>query len=110
MFRKILSVTVAAATAILDYDLLQNVVGKKDSRTRRLIGIAFCGSAAAADCAIELLVDSVSVGYLHNVATGWPTRDHLFPVNITIPGNSDFTVRVADAAATNPVNLILLFA
>ncbi len=107
--KQILDVTVAAATAVLNYDLLTGVVGKRDSSPRRLYGIGVCGSTAAGDCAIDVVVNAIPVATKYNVATGWPTKDHIMPCNIYVPGDSELSLQVVDAPATNPINVTMLF-
>ncbi len=107
--KQILDVTVAAATAVLTYDLLKDVVGKRDSSPRRLYGVGVCGSTAAGDCAIDVVVNSIPVATKYNVATGWPTKDHIMPCSVYVPGDADLALIVVDAPATNPINVTLLF-
>ena len=103
------SVSVAAATAALDADLLAGNTNKQSSAPRRLRGAALAGSAAALDTKVEIFKGSVKVGELYNSATGAPTRDHLFPIGSHILPNEEIQVLVKDAAATNPINLLLDF-
>ena len=107
--KQILDVTVLAATAVLNYDLLTGVVGKRDSAPRRMIGIGVCGSAAGGDCAIDVVVNAVPVATKYNITTGWPTKDHIMPCNIYVPGDSELSLQVVDAPLTNPINVTMLF-
>ncbi len=107
--KQVLEVAVAAATAILGYDLLTGVVGKRESSPRRLIGVGICGSTAAGDAAVDVNVNSIPVATMYNLATGWRTKDRISPVNISVPGDSELALLVVDAPATNPLNAVLIF-
>ncbi len=107
--KQVLEATVAFGTAVLGYDLLTGVVGKRESSGRRLIGVGLCGGTAAGDCAMDVNVNSVPVATLFNLATGWPTKDHILPVNILVPGDSELALLVTDAAPANAMNAVLLF-
>jgi len=102
-------VSVAAATAVLGADLMNGSVFKQSTNRRYLRGVALAGSAAAGDTKIELLKGSVRIAEVFNVTTGFPTRDHLFPVGEWIDANDEITATVTDAAATNPINMLLDF-
>ncbi len=103
-------VSVAAAVAVLGSDLLAGNVFKQSRSRRYLRGVALAGSAAAGDAKVEILKGSVKIGEVFNVATGFPTRDHLFPVGEWIEAHDEITAQVVDAPATNPLNLLLDFA
>lgn len=100
-------VSIAAATAVLGYDLAQNQPWKTAGRPRRLRGMALTGSAAAGDAAVRVLVGMAEVARKYNTTTGFPTRDHLVPVDALVPGGVPITVEVIDAPLTNPLNLLL---
>lgn len=103
------AVSVAAATAALEYDLLRDNRFKQSGRRRYLRGAALAGSAAALDTKVELYRGGTLLAELYNTATGAPTRDHLFPVGAWIPQNEELIAKVADAPATNAINLLLDF-
>ena len=63
-------VEVAAATAVVGYDLIQNHVNNRVPSARVIDGIALVGSAAAGDTVIELMVNNKSEGMFSNTATG----------------------------------------
>lgn len=107
--KQILEVTVAAATAVLAYDLLKDVVGKRDSSPRTLIGIGLAGSAVAGDAAVDIMVNSIPVATLYNLVLAWPTKDHILPCNIFVPGDAELAAVVVDAPVTSPLNLVLIF-
>ncbi len=103
-------VSIAAATAVVDYDLLTDAVFKSAARGRRLIAAGLRGSAAAGDTEVRLTVGAVQVGKLFNDATGFPNRDAMFRIGAGVPGNTDVHAYVVDAPSTNPINLALDFA
>ena len=101
-------VSVAAATAVVGYDLFRDQTWRVSSRARRLKGLAVAGSAAAGDTAIDLYVDRYHVGKFYNLATGWPTMDHMVPLKgNAVPPGATVAAIVADAASTNPINVII---
>ncbi len=102
-------VSVPAATAVLNYDAMTGSVFKQSTQRRYLRGVACAGSAAAGDSKVEIYKGSVKVGEIFNAATGFPTRDHLFPVGEWIEPNDEIAAKITDAAATNPLNLLLDF-
>ena len=100
-------VSVAAATAVLGYDLARDQVWKTSGVDRVLTGIACAGSAAAADTKFDVMIDTVKIGEVYNTATGFPTQDHYFEFDNYIPAGSGISLIVTDAASTNPINVIL---
>jgi len=101
-------VSVAAAVAILDADVFTGEVWARSPQPRTLNGIACMGSAAAGDTIIEVNIDEVRVGNFFNITTGFPTMDHLLPLEaLFVPGGSQLRGIVRDAATTNPINLIV---
>lgn len=101
-------VSVAAATAVLGYDLLTNSIYKRSGSNRILRGAALTGSAAAGDSKIDLYIDVVKIADIYNVTTGFPTKDHFFPLgDLPVPAGSDISAIVTDAPGTNPLNLLL---
>jgi len=102
--------SVAAATAVVGYDLATGTIWQQQSVDRALTGFALTGSAAAGDTKVDLYVDTVKVGEYYNTVTGFPTMDHLKPVDrIFVPAGSLLHIYVTDAAATNPINGILMW-
>lgn len=102
-------VSVAAATAVVDYNLLGNSPHRQSSAPRRLRAVALCGSAAAGDTRIAVSVNQREIAAIFNSTTGFPTRDHLKGVGENIPPNAEISAIVTDAPATNPLNLLLEF-
>lgn len=102
-------VSIAAATAILGYDLCQNTPWQTSPRARRIVGIALTGSAAALDTHVKILVGTDQVGDAYNAATGAPTKDHMFRIGALVPAGESVHAFVDDAPATNPINLVVDF-
>ena len=101
-------VSVLAADAVVNYDCFANQTWRVSAKTRKLRGLAVAGSTAAGDCAVDLFVDQYKVGRFYNLAAGWPTMDHMVPLrgNLVPPG-ATISCIVTDAAAANPLNIIL---
>jgi len=97
-------VSIAAATAVVGYDLASNTTWKTSSFNRRIIAAGMAGSAAALDTKVDIFVGNVKVGDLYNSALGAPNRDAMFRVGFTVPAGSPIAVLVTDAPATNPIN------
>lgn len=102
-------ISVAAATAVVGYDLLTNRPDIATSGVRRVLrALALTGSAAAGDSAIDVKVANRTVATLYNTATGFPTNDaSKFDTAYNVPGGSPVSVIVIDAPATNPLNLLI---
>lgn len=96
--------SVAAATAVLEYDLMP-VKYRQSSRPRLVKTFALTGSGAAGDTIVEMSKGKIPLGSKYNSATGFPTRDHTFPINEHIPANDEISLIVKDAPVTNPINL-----
>lgn len=100
--------SVAAATAILGYDLARDQLWKTSSRNRALTGFGMRGSGAAADTKISIYVDSVKVGEAYNDTTGFPNMDSLIPLDDNfVPAGANISIIVDDAPVTNPINIML---
>jgi len=100
-------ISVAASVAVVGYDLASNTVWQQSGKPRIIRGIALTGSAAALDTKAELFVGANRVGEIYNAATGAPTRDHLFPVGAVVPAGEELHCFVTDAAASNPLVLLI---
>jgi hypothetical protein len=100
-------VSIAAASATVDSDLLSDAVFQSATRGRQLVAAALTGSAAAGDTEVRLAVGSVQVGKLFNSGTGFPDNQQLFNVGAGVPSNTSLHAYVVDAPATNPINLVL---
>lgn len=104
-------VSVAAATAVVGYDLARDTTWQSSGRRRALSGLGLCGSAAGGDTKISLYIDTVRVGEFYNITTGLPTNDHIIVLdNYFVPPFATIHAIVDDAPATNPINLTLKWA
>lgn len=102
-------VSIAAATAVIGYDLAGNTVWQQSDRPRRIISIGLKGSAAALDTKVRLTVGPTEVATIFNSGTGAPDRDDLFRVGADVPANQEVHAFVEDAPSTNPLQLVLDF-
>jgi len=103
--------SVAAATAVVGYDLANGTIWQQMGRPRAIRAVALKGSAAGGDTKIDLFIDQVKVGEFWNTNTGFPNMDDLFPIGaIGVPPHSQIHAYVTDAPATNPINLIIQWA
>lgn len=99
--------SVAAATAILDYDLLKDKRTRTSPNDRRLKAIALKGSAAGGDAAVDVYIDTFYLGRFFNNNTGFPNNDDLIGVGgLGWPAGAALAAIVVDAPATNPLNLM----
>lgn len=102
--------TIAAATAVLGYDLLQSNINNQATYPRMLIRAGLAGSAAALDAAIDLYVGRNVVATLYNVATGAVLSDaHFRDVHAMVPTGEQVRAIVTDAPGTNPLNIVVEF-
>ena len=98
--------SVAAATAVLDYDLFSNEVWSRSPTNRTLNGIGTRGSAAAGDTMFEVFIDEVRVGNFYNISTGFPNNDDIAALDqLIVPAGAQLRAIVRDAATTNPINV-----
>jgi hypothetical protein len=103
-------VSIAAATAVVGYDLFQNTTWQISSRPRVISGIACAGSTAINDSAFELFVENVKVGNFYNTRAGViaPLADDVIALGKTyVPAGSKISAIVTDAPATNALNVIV---
>ena len=102
-------ISVAAATAVLGYDLMANSSFRSSTLPRRIRAIGLAGSAAAGDTRVSVRAGQMEIADIYNSATGFPTRDHLKRVDVVVPANTELHAVVTDAPATNPINLMVEF-
>ena len=103
-------VSVAAATAVVGYDLFRDQTWRVAAKSRRLRGMGMAGSTAALDTSADLFIDQFHVGKFYNSAAGAVLLDaHMMPLkgNLVPPGATIACI-VADAPATNPINVVLI--
>jgi len=103
---------VAVATAVLGYDLLKDEINAIQPMPRVLKELAFCGSAAAADAIIEVMVNQVSIGKFENSSTGLAidNQKDIKKLDVFVPANARIQAFVRDAPGTNDVVLYMTFA
>lgn len=101
-------VSIAAATAVVGYDIFQDEWFQIMQEDRTLIGIGLAGSAAALDTEVELFVGTRKVGNYLNKATGAVLMDaHRVALDVDVDGGEMLHLYVTDAPATNPLNVSL---
>lgn len=101
--------SVAAATAVVDYDVFTGVAQAIISRGQRVTGVAVKGSAAAGDTIIQVETSFGPIARLYNNNTGFPGRDDVLPVDYVHNGEqSRIYAKVVDAPATNPINVLVV--
>ena len=102
--------SIAAATAALGYDLANGQIWQNSSSDRAVMGFALKGSAAANDTKVDFYVDTVKIGEFYNTSTGFPNMDDVVPLDGNyVPAGAQIHIYVTDAAATNPINGIVVF-
>jgi hypothetical protein len=102
----LLASSVAAATAVVGFDLFSSNSASTISPGQRITWAATLGSAAAGDTEIRLMAGNTMVGTLFNSNTGYPTGTDLFPVSYRHVGpTTRIYATVVNAPATNPINI-----
>lgn len=102
IFRK----SVAAATAVVGYDLMVNDRMAKMGINRTIRKIALVGSAVLQDSLTELKIDGKLVATLSPTTIGVvepKTDTDIKNVNFYVPANAQVEWVVTDAPATNPL-------
>lgn len=99
--------SIAAATAVVGFDLLSNIPEARTTgghRALRAAGIA--GSAAALDTRVGVYVGGRRIGRLFNAATGHVNNDRDMTDfgDAYIPPGESLALTVEDAPVTNPIN------
>jgi len=101
-------ISVAAATAVVGYDLMQGHIAQQMGRMRVLSAIGCKGSAAAGDTKVDIFVDQTKVGEVYNSGTGFCNMDDVMPIGAyAVPPHSQIHLYVTDAPGTNPINIVL---
>ena len=102
------TVSVAAATAVVDYDLFTDEVFARTPQARMVTAFALCGSAVVGDCKVELYVGETRIGAFYNNKLAFPDNNDLLSLEgLYVPPNSQLRCIVRDAATTNPVNAMI---
>jgi len=99
------TVAVAAAVAVLGYNMLQNRPDIQSSgRARTLRGFALTGSAVIGDCSVDVKVGDRVVGTFFNSGLLTPQADRdKMSMSVMVPAGVPVSVIVTDAPATNPL-------
>jgi len=93
---------VAAATAIVGYNLFTDEVWARSPIDRILTGSGVSGSAVIGDTEIELFIDEVRVGSFFNNRLLLPTQDEIQDLeDLFIPAGAELRSIVRDAPATS---------
>lgn len=97
-------VAVAAATAVVDYDLMEDERLQTTSYNRVLTGIKITGSAAAGDTLLDLFIGEDYLGRYANTNTGEGNIDDIQPLpNVNVFAGEQIHLIVVDAPSTNPI-------
>lgn len=101
----VMSGSIAAATAIVGYDLLKDDRRQQVQETRILEFLKLAGSGAAGDSKTDLYIGDSFIGGFFNTATGFGNNDdeQQLPGVIVYPGEK-IHLFVTDAPVTNPLN------
>jgi|TARA_Y100000310_G_scaffold337751_1_gene425649 N-acetylglutamate synthase/N-acetylornithine aminotransferase len=101
-------VSIAAATAVVGYDLLKDAIFQSQPFRRRIVAAGVAGSAAALDTEIRLTIGSNEIAQMFNSSTGAVTKNaDMFRLGDIVPPNQQLHAYVTDAPATNPINVAL---
>lgn len=106
----VISDSIAAATAVVGYDLLTDNRQQVLPYPRVILGLKLTGSAAAGDTKVELWVGERRIGEYFNTNTGYGNADDIQPVNTPVPPGTPIHLIVVDAPNTNPINFVLYMA
>ncbi len=109
----ILTGSVAAATAVVNEDLIDSDVNTKlhtiEPFVRRVTGIKLTGSAVAGDCKISARVSGVEVAQLFNTDVGFGNADDVQDVDFDVLTGERMALVVIDAPVTSPINFVIYF-
>jgi len=93
---------VAAATAVVGFDLFTDEVWARSPIDRILVGSGVAGSAVIGDSEVELFIDEVRVGAFFNNRLLLPTQDEIQDLeDLFIPAGAQLRSIVRDAPATS---------
>ncbi len=109
----ILTGSVAAATAVVNEDLLSSDVNTKlhtiEPYPRFITGIKLTGSTAAGDTKVSVRVGGIEYGQLFNTAAGFGNADDIQDIDFLVEEGERLALVVIDAPATNPINFSIYF-
>jgi len=99
--------SVAAATAVLGYDIFSNATYKTSSSDRVIRGFAVTGSNAVGDAKVSLRVGQLEVASKYNGALLFANKDDLIPVGARIPKGMPVSCIVTDSASSSALNILI---
>jgi hypothetical protein len=104
-----LAADVAAATAVVGYDLLRDVRDNVSSRPRVMTKIALVGGAAIGDTSVDVYIENYMVGrftntHIGNVAPIFPD-DFVGTPNLMVPPGAKISAIVAVQGGTNATRI-----
>ena len=101
-------VHVAAATAVVGYDLFKDTIWQQAPFPRILSGVGLAGGGAALDTKISVYVGTVKVGEFYNSATGAVlVNQHMFAMNEEVPAGDLIHAYVDDVPASDFANVVV---
>lgn len=106
----LVDLTIAVADATKGTNLLDKSGYSKSKWSRRIVHIAYVGSAAADDSELILKYGSTEMGRIRNSKTGLVVVNEDMRPHSSVavcPASDDLGVSVSVAPATNPVKLIV---
>jgi len=101
---------VAAATAIIGFDLFTGQVWSRTPQPRAISSFGLAGSAALGDTEVDIMLGELRIGNFFNSRTGVtsPNFDDVMQLGgLFIPGGSLLRCIVRDAPATNPIAYLI---
>lgn len=106
------TVVKTAAQAVLEYNIFEDEKWKSVPYARKLTSICVVGSTNIGDFGVEIWAGEARKGTFYNTQAGAnvaPSReDERFP-SVLIPANAEIQCKVIDAAAANPVMVMVKF-
>ena len=101
-------VSVAAATAVVGYDLFKDTIWQQAPYPRILSGVGCAGSTAALDAKVSIYVGTVKVGEFFNSALGAVlVNQHMFAMNENIAAGDLIHAYVDTQPTTNAINMVV---
>lgn len=109
-----ISESVAAATAVVGYDLMKGSRHQQVEYMRSLQSMKLCGSAAKGDTEVELFIGDEFIGNFFNTTEGAGVfgvkEDEVDLGNVMVYPGEKIHAYVADAPTTNAINVTLITA
>jgi hypothetical protein len=100
-------VSIAAATAVLGFDMFQNATWKTSAINRIIRAFGLAGSAVVGDCSVSLRVGQTEVVSKFNSALLFPKREEMISVNARVPAGMPIGCIITDAPATSVLNALI---